>query len=393
MLGDTESILEYLNYELPEINVLYASDANIDLLAIVEEITRDPWLHYGGFIVVHENESERELVKTLKRVNIIAFIRRRAVSQYLPRVLRILRENRSFLYQRDIHFLLSSFHSGSFEVDNDPFDLNTYSNLLTNFLYNSNLISFEQKDYFHVGMIELLLNAVEHGNCQINDQEKDEWLGSGNDILDLIREKNKDPDIRSRKVWLSYKITPQNSHFSIRDQGAGFDWQAHKTTTGEAGLQESHGRGVAIATLYLNKLSYNEAGNEVSFEIDNILDESNVVPPVFSDMEEVEFQDGDMVFEQGEESTFLYFIVSGRYEILVNNKQIDTLTPDDIFLGEMSFLLNNTRSARVIAAGKGMLIKISKNAFVKAIKDSPHYGIFLARLLAQRLVRLHGQRT
>ena len=156
LLGETESILEYLNYELPEISVLHASDGVIDFGRIIDEVTRDPWLHYGGFIVVHDDENERELMSLMRRVNIIAFIRRGAVSRYLPRVLRILRENRSFLYQRDIHFLLSSFHSGSFTVDNDPFDLNTYSNLITNFLYNSNLITFEQKDYFHVGMMELL---------------------------------------------------------------------------------------------------------------------------------------------------------------------------------------------------------------------------------------------
>jgi CRP-like cAMP-binding protein len=55
----------------------------------------------------------------------------------------------------------------------------------------------------------------------------------------------------------------------------------------------------------------------------------------------------------------------------------------------MSFLLSNKRSATVVSKGKSVLIKISKIDFVNLIKKNPHYGIFLARLLAQRLTRLN----
>jgi CRP-like cAMP-binding protein len=65
------------------------------------------------------------------------------------------------------------------------------------------------------------------------------------------------------------------------------------------------------------------------------------------------------------------------------------LSPDDIFMGEMSFLLSNRRSATVVSKGKSTLFKISKQDFVNLIRDNPHYGIFLARLLAQRLARLN----
>jgi CRP-like cAMP-binding protein len=62
-----------------------------------------------------------------------------------------------------------------------------------------------------------------------------------------------------------------------------------------------------------------------------------------------------------------------------------------MFLGEMSFLLNDRRSATVISRGESSLIRISKNSFVNAIKENPHYGIFLARLLAQRLSKLNAR--
>jgi len=67
------------------------------------------------------------------------------------------------------------------------------------------------------------------------------------------------------------------------------------------------------------------------------------------------------------------------------------LTPNDIFIGEMSFLLNDRRSATIISIGTGSLVKIPKMEFITLIRANPHYGIFLSRLLAQRLARQSTQ--
>jgi CRP-like cAMP-binding protein len=61
-----------------------------------------------------------------------------------------------------------------------------------------------------------------------------------------------------------------------------------------------------------------------------------------------------------------------------------------MFIGEMSFLLSNQRSATVVSKDEGKVFRVSKQAFVDLIKRNPHYGIFLARLLAQRLTRLNA---
>ena len=63
------------------------------------------------------------------------------------------------------------------------------------------------------------------------------------------------------------------------------------------------------------------------------------------------------------------------------------LTPADIFIGEMAFLTNDRRSATIVAIGKGTLVKVPKMKFMKLIESYPHYGIFLSRLLADRLAR------
>jgi CRP-like cAMP-binding protein len=62
-----------------------------------------------------------------------------------------------------------------------------------------------------------------------------------------------------------------------------------------------------------------------------------------------------------------------------------------MFIGEMSFLLNDRRSATIISIGLGTLVKIPKMEFITLIREHPHYGIFLSRLLAQRLARQSTQ--
>jgi anti-sigma regulatory factor (Ser/Thr protein kinase) len=387
--SDTVEVIEFLKYELPEIKIFYFSDTKIDCLGILKEIQKDPWLHYGGIIGIHNNADDKKLLEAMRDSSLIAVLRKTEFVDNLPRLLRILRQNKQILFQRGIQQHLLKNISGAFVIDNDPLDIITYTNLITNYLYNSNFIGRDEKEKLHVALQELLINAIEHGNCKISFDEKTAWLEKNGDIMDLIREKNRDPKTKARRVYFSYTINSDKTRISILDEGDGFDWRARLAKAPDVpGL---HGMGMKMANLYVKELLYNEKGNEVSFEIDHRKAESNAIPGIFDRSEEVVFKDGDYICSEGEETDVLYYIVSGTLFVYSKGKFVSSLTPDDLFMGEMSFLLSNRRSATVVAKGNCTLIKISKQDFVNLIKENPHYGIFLARLLAQRLARLNAR--
>lgn len=388
-LPDEERFVQFLNYELPEIDIVLYRKERFHVDHAFDVIKNDPWLHFGGSIVLHDDQPENELLRKFRGVNIIAFVRESQIESHLPRVLRVLNENRGILFQRDIHALLQSNLSGIFTMENDPFEVSVYSNLLANFLYNSNLIGLDEKHQFNMCLMELLVNAIEHGNCGISFEEKRDFLAANEDIMELIRLRLQDPEVALRHVYLTYKITPQKSEYRVRDEGAGFDWKRYTEGDRSEAPVGVHGRGIGIARHYLGEMRYNEAGNEVRFSLQHREDESNALPRVFDDQTEVEFQKGDTVFKEGEKSSHLYYIISGRFDIFHNGRMLSSLTPADIFLGEMSFLLNNKRSATVVAGTKATAVRISKEDFINAIRREPHYGMFLARLLAQRLEQLH----
>ena len=137
----------------------------------------------------------------------------------------------------------------------------------------------------------------------------------------------------------------------------------------------------------VSAMSYNDKGNEVTFEIQNQLNASNNVPYVMQPFTTINYAEKQVVCRENEASNDLFFIVSGRFAVYAGRKLISVLTPTDMFIGEMAFLLNDRRTATVLSVDQGKLIKIPKVAFLNLIRKNPHYGIFLSKLLAQRLTR------
>ena len=233
--------------------------------------------------------------------------------------------------------------------------------------------------------VEYTDDTLEHGNCNISFTEKTAWLFSGKEMIDLIMEKNKDPEIAAKRIHISYLITNEKSYFKIKDEGKGFDW--HYQMSREEDETQLHGRGIMLSQGLVSNIKYNEKGNQVSFEMNNIQLHSNTIPGIMETFEMVHLTDKQVVCRQNEPSTDLYFIVSGRYAVYAEKKLVSVLTPNDMFIGEMAFLLNDRRSATILAVGNGKLLRIPKSAFLNLIRKNPHYGIFLSKLLAQRLLR------
>ena len=107
--------------------------------------------------------------------------------------------------------------------------------------------------------------------------------------------------------------------------------------------------------------------------------------------ETVEYKDKEVVCREGDCSNDLFFILSGRFAVYANKKLATVLTPDDLFIGEMAFLLNDHRTATILAVGDCRLIRSPKADFLMMIRKNPHYGIFLSKMLAQRLLRQTNQ--
>jgi len=383
---DTDEALSFIDYELPEIKVLDFSSQDIDCDRILSAIHSDPWLHNGGIIAVAKSPAEAEKIEEKKDPNILIVQTVYNFTQYFERLLKVLWSNQQFLFNRGFQNRIGSDEHGSFIAENDPMDIRLYTSFLVNYLYCCNRINENGRYALQTTLMELITNALEHGNCGITYEEKSEYLNNGGFILDLINEKRNLPENKDKKITIQYLIGKEKSTFTIKDEGEGFDWKS-RLESGAPDINEAHGRGIALSGSLVSSLRYNDKGNEVSFDIANIQNKSNTVPGIMIPFKTIEYKRHEIVCKQNEPSTDLYFIVSGRYGVYANGKLISVLTPNDMFIGEMAFLLNDRRSATIMSADEGKLIRIPKVSFVNLIRKNPHYGIFLSKLLAQRVVR------
>lgn len=383
---DTDEALSFIDYELPEIKVLDFSSEEIDCDRILAAIHSDPWLHNGGIIAIASSPKEAEEIENRKDPNILIVQTVYNFKQNFSRLLKVLWSNQQFLFNRGMQNRMGGDETGGFVCDNDPMDIRLYTSFLVNYLYCCNRISDDGRYALQTCLMELLTNALEHGNCGISYKEKTDFLMTGGNILDLINQKRNLPENINKKIKIHYTIGREKSTFTIADEGPGFDWRSQINSAGPD-MDETHGRGISLSSDLVTNLRYNDKGNEVSFDITNILNTSNTVPGIMIPFKTIEYKRHEIVCRQNDPSTDLYFIVSGRYGVYANGKLISVLTPNDMFIGEMAFLLNDRRSATIMSADEGKLIRIPKVSFVNLIRKNPHYGIFLSKLLAQRVLR------
>ena len=388
---ETDEILEYLNFDIPEIVIINFSDKKFNKKFIIEQIIADNWLHNFGIVGIYDKnkDDEKKLLEELKKTNLLNLFDYSTIKANLSKTIDIINNNSQVIFQREISDKLIKKISGTFEIDNDLLAVPCYTNLLAIFLFNKGYVDEEIKIQTTIALRELIINGIEHGNCKISYKEKFEQLKKGGAQYKLVAEKCKNLEVAAKKVILEYEIKHECSTFTVIDEGDGFDVKRYQAWLKKRDPYALLGRGIILARSFSKKLSYNTKGNEATL----LMEHKNVpgISPVgFSKEEPVHFKKGNIIFRQGEESNFIYYILSGKYSVFHKKKHIGYITAADVFLGEMSFLLNNMRSATVRTEEAGKLLKISKRSFISVIKKYPHYGVFLSRLIARKLVRTNS---
>lgn len=122
---------------------------------------------------------------------------------------------------------------------------------------------FPRPERTGVGLEELLVNAVEHGNLGLDYDEKSELLEAGR-WKQEVRRRLDLPENRSKRVEVRYERADDEVRVTITDEGEGFDWEEYLTVSPDR-VFHPHGRGIAIANnLSFDRLEYRSPGNRVT---------------------------------------------------------------------------------------------------------------------------------
>jgi DNA-binding NarL/FixJ family response regulator len=116
-----------------------------------------------------------------------------------------------------------------------------------------------------LSLVEMIINAIEHGNLEISYQEKSAALQSGS-YGDFIARRQEDPRYKKRLVHIKYRINSLMASYTITDDGKGFDHSLFmKNEIADTNINlKPHGRGLYMSRKIFDDVIYNEKGSSVT---------------------------------------------------------------------------------------------------------------------------------
>ncbi len=112
--------------------------------------------------------------------------------------------------------------------------------------------------------------------------------------------------------------------------------------------------------------------------------------------ERLAFDSGQVIFNAGDAGDSAYIIIDGKVEISVPTPAgpivINTMGRNEL-LGEIAIVGEVPRTATAKALSKLETLKISKELFMKIIRENPDAAIELVKILASRLASTTNQLT
>ena len=250
-LMDEEEIIDFINFELPELIIINFSDTGIDLNSLLLKIREDPWLNTFGILGLYDSENvkEEDILTQFQDYNILSLLDYIRISTSLIKCINIILENKQIVFNKDLSEKLFDKDVGSFEIENDPLAVSVYAGIASSILVLRGFIKPDSRIHLQLVLSELMINGIEHGNCGITFDEKTAFLDNGGDIVDLIETKNADYAVSRKRVRFEWDISKDQSKFIIRDEGSGFDIYSLKEKVEKEGPYSLHGRGIRMASL------------------------------------------------------------------------------------------------------------------------------------------------
>lgn len=116
-----------------------------------------------------------------------------------------------------------------------------------------------------LGLMEIITNAVEHGNLNFDSNEKRELMTKGEQyFMEAVTRRALEEPYRNRKVEISATINSEMGVIRIMDNGPGFDYDNLPDPTNPENLFMPNGRGILLARSFIDEVNYSGKGNVVT---------------------------------------------------------------------------------------------------------------------------------
>ncbi|MCA9059149.1 MAG: response regulator [Planctomycetaceae bacterium] len=147
------------------------------------------------------------------------------------------------------------------ELGNSRILMSATARFLQNAMQGVSLCPEKELLRVRIALEEALLNACLHGNLGLDSKLRED----GGEIFETLAESRSrlDPWC-DRRVRVSATMTRDKATIVIADEGEGFDPEKLPDPTDPENLLKPHGRGVMMMRLFMDAVTWNDTGNQVT---------------------------------------------------------------------------------------------------------------------------------
>lgn len=115
-----------------------------------------------------------------------------------------------------------------------------------------------------LGLQEAIINAIEHGNLEIDFETKSRLKKMEGNYWDHVIDICNKDNLEKRKIKVQYYLFSNLVQYIITDEGKGFNWKQYVAKTPDGNLINNY-HGVGLTMLQdIFEVSFNEKGNEIT---------------------------------------------------------------------------------------------------------------------------------
>ncbi|HBC43711.1 MAG TPA: cyclic nucleotide-binding protein [Pseudanabaena sp.] len=96
---------------------------------------------------------------------------------------------------------------------------------------------------------------------------------------------------------------------------------------------------------------------------------------------------GEVIFEKGGVADYMYAVIEGEVEILIDGKFLD-ITSDGGIIGEMALIDSSPRSATAVAKTECKLVPVDQKRFEFLVQQTPNFSINVMKIMVERIRKL-----
>lgn len=251
--------LEFVRNHPPDLVLTDMMMPEMGGLELVEAIRKDfPRI---PTILMTAHGSEETAMTALQR-GAASYVPKRVLSSRLVRTLEdVLAVSRT---DREQQRLVDCWQTTRFEflIENDASLIPPLVSHLQQYL--TSVKHCDQAELVRVGVAlhEALRNAIHHGNLELSSELRQD---NPDDYYRLAEARRYMDPYAERRVHITATESKEGAHYTIRDQGPGFNPETIKYDTSDySHLERPSGRGLFLIQTFMDEVTFNENGNEIT---------------------------------------------------------------------------------------------------------------------------------